>query len=400
MNSARLGRRAFLMQSAAAAAEWPEFRGRGDSLDRKGRPPLAWGAGRKVAWSAELPGYGQSSPVVWGKRVFVTAVEGAEKETLLVCCFDLASGRALWRKTFVATQRMKNSDTVSKGAPTPCTDGKRVYVFFESGDFMALDHDGNALWRRKLSEEYGLLEGNHGIGSSPRLSAKGVVVQVTHGGPGYLLCADRESGANVWKTDLEMKVAWTTPSVVRRGGKEAVIVSAGGRLDGFSGEGGERLWSVGQLKGNLLSSATVAEDLIVVGSSEKGQVVGMRMTEGEPKVAWTAENATSYFGSPLVLGDRIWMVGKVGVAWCLDRGTGRELWNARLQGECWASPLGVAGRVYFFTVKGVTEVYSADGAFERLAQNELPDMERTYGVACTGDGFLVRSGRRLVCVRG
>jgi len=398
--SVTIARRAFLLQSAAAfAAEWPEFRGHGDSLGAKGSPPLAWGDGKNIAWTAELPGYGQSSPIVRGKRVFTTSVEGAEKETLLVSCFDLRSGRPLWRKQFPATQRIKNTDTVSKAAPTPCADAKRVYAFFESGDLLALDHDGNRLWHRKLTEEYGLLQGNHGIGSSPRLSPKGVVVQVTHGGPGYLLCVDNRTGANVWKTDLDINVAWTTPSLREREGKTQIVVSAGGRLEAFAAEGGERLWSVGELKGNLLSSATITGDMAVIGSSEKGQVKALDLSSPQPSPLWTAANATSYFGSPVIFGDRIWMVGKVGVAYCLDRITGRELWSKRLSGECWASPLAAAGRVYFFTVKGVTEVYPAEGEFTRLSENELPGMERTYGVACTGNGFLIRSGRRMVHVR-
>lgn len=149
-----ISRRLFLLQSTAAmAADWPEFRGHGDSLSRTTQLPLAWGPAKNVAWTAATPGYGQSSPVVWGYRVFLTSIDGAEKETLCVFCLDLRSGRELWRRQFAASQRVKNSDTTSKGAPTPCVDRDRLYVFFESGDLMALDHDGRTVWSRKLTEE-------------------------------------------------------------------------------------------------------------------------------------------------------------------------------------------------------------------------------------------------------
>ena len=113
----------------------------------------------------------------------------------------------------------------SKGAPTPCADRNRVYVFFESGDLLALDHDGRTQWSRKLTEEYGPFQGNHGVGSSPRLTSNGVATLVTHAGPCYLLLADRATGKTLWRTEREIKTAWTTPCIVRRGGKEQIVIS-------------------------------------------------------------------------------------------------------------------------------------------------------------------------------
>jgi outer membrane protein assembly factor BamB len=118
-----LARRWFLAQAGLAmAADWPEFRGRGDSLGGTARLPLTWGPAKNVAWSTATPGYGHSSPVVWGNRIFLTAIDGAEKETLLVVCLDARSGREIWKRQFAAIQRVKNNDMTSKGAPTPCAD--------------------------------------------------------------------------------------------------------------------------------------------------------------------------------------------------------------------------------------------------------------------------------------
>ena len=164
---------------------------------------------------------------------------------------------------------------------------------------------------------------------------------------------------------------------------------------------GHSLWVVDEVKGNLLSSATISGDWLVAGSSEKGNVTAVRLPNKEDeavRVAWKAENATSYFGSPLIHRGRVWLTAKVGVGWCLDLKTGVELWSGRLAGECWASPVGANDRVYFFTVKGVTEVYSADAPPEKLAENTLDEMERTYGVAVVNDGVVLRSGRRVVKV--
>lgn len=201
-----LSRRCFLAQaSIAAAANWPEFRGQGDSLGGSSRPPLTWGPAKNVAWNSATPGYGQSSPVVWGNRIFLTSVEGADKETLYVFCLDLRSGRELWRRQSAATERGKNNDMTSKAAPTPCVDLDRLDVFFESGDLMALNHDGQSLWARKLTQEYGRFEGNHGVGSSPRLTCRGLAVLAAHAGPCYSLLADKNSGKTLWWTQCDTK---------------------------------------------------------------------------------------------------------------------------------------------------------------------------------------------------
>lgn len=387
-------RRWFLAQSILAAGDWPEFRGRGDSLTTENRLPLEWSNTESVAWSVETPGYGQSSPVVHGKRIFITAVDGKMKETLWVACLNLGNGRIEWKRDFSSGHPDKWSDMISKGAPTPCVDRDHLYVFFESGDLMALRHDGTTVWRRNLTSDYGKFEGNHGIGSSLRLSSAGIVVLAAHGGPSYLLTVDRKTGKNVWKTDRETKTAWTTPLIQGSGKAEQIVISVNGTVAGYDAHSGREHWAVDGFKGNLLSSATIFGDTVVAGSSEKGQLAAISIPDG--KVKWKAENATSYFGSPLVHRGRVWFAGKVGVGWCLDFETGREIWNGRLAGECWASPVGAGDRVYFFTVKGVTEVYAAAGTPERIASNTLDNMERTYGVAVADHGFILRSGKRVV----
>ncbi|OYW16720.1 MAG: pyrrolo-quinoline quinone, partial [Planctomycetales bacterium 12-60-4] len=119
---------------------WPAFRGDGTSLSAATKLPTEWNDTTNIAWSVSIPGYGQSSPVVWGDRVFVTSADGEEKDRLLVSCFTMATGEKLWTKEFSGTQKVKVSDYVSRGAPTPVVDAERVYAFFESGDLVALSH--------------------------------------------------------------------------------------------------------------------------------------------------------------------------------------------------------------------------------------------------------------------
>ena len=172
---------------------WPAFRGSGNSISAAKALPLKWSPTENVAWTVELPGYGQSSPVVWKDRVFVTSAEGESKDTLHVLRLDLATGKEAWRKSFPNAQRVKATDYVSRSAPTPVVTADRVFALFESGDLLALDHAGKQVWRRNLEADFGPLRGNHGLGTSPVLAGDTLLVLVAQG-TSYLLAVDAATG--------------------------------------------------------------------------------------------------------------------------------------------------------------------------------------------------------------
>jgi outer membrane protein assembly factor BamB len=388
--------------SALAASPpdvWPAFRGTGDSITDAKDLPLTWSATENVAWTADLPGYGQSSPVVWKGKVFVTAVQGEFKDTLVVLCLDLASGNVLWRKSFPGTQKVKTSDYVSKGAPTPVVTADRVYALFESGDLFALDHGGTEVWRRSLTTDFGPFTGQHGLGTSPVLAGDALLVLVAQGG-NYLLAVDLKTGKDRWRTEHPFGSSWSSPLVVSAGGKPTAVVSSNGTVTAFDARTGDKVWSLTGLSGNTVASPTPAGGLVVVGSSEKASQVAVRAESdgATDRVAWRSDGPVSSFGSPLVYRGVGYTVSREGVASAFDPTTGKELWDTRLPASCWASPLGGCGRVYFFTRDGVTVVAKAGAEFEKLAENKLPVKGRVYGVAAVEGAFLVRTGTALVKV--
>lgn len=381
-----------------AESNWPAFRGRGDSQTTAKNLPLEWSED-SVTWRTELPGYGQSSPIIWDGRVFVTSVEGELKDRLLVSAVELESGKLLWTKEFKGTQPWKDSDYVSKGAPTPAVDADRIYAFFESGDLIALDHDGNELWKRALPKDYGNFQGNHGIGPSPILTENAVVVLIDHAGPSYLAAFDKNTGETMWKTDRESRTSWTTPTLHHRAGKDEIVTSTSGLVQGYDAATGRELWQVAGIDKNTVPSPTVAGDLVVIGSTEVGSNAAIRLGgEGklsEEAIAWRAKGVTSSFGSPLFHWERVYFVNKSGVAYCVDPASGEVIWNHRLASSCWASPIGAGDRIYFFTKDGVTNVIKPGDTFEQLAENKLPTTERVYGVAAVDNAFVIRTGREL-----
>lgn len=383
---------------ACPADRWPGFRGIGTSVSAATDLPLNWSDEEGVAWRSDLPGYGQSSPVVWGNRVFVTTMQGDEKETPTVLCFDLATGEELWRREYEGTQRVTASNYVSRSAPTPYVDGDRVYAFFESGDVFALTHEGEPVWDRSLVKEYGQIEGSHGIGGSPLLTGPKLIVPMLHDGPSYLVALNTLSGETTWKTDFDARVAWSSPSLAG----DSIVMSGAGIVDAFDVETGQPTWSLEDLEGNNVPSPSIAGDLILIGSQERTSNVAYRLSGTEtPGVSWRSKAATSSFASPLVYRGNAYFVSKAGVAHCVDATSGELRWKERLPTSCWASPLGSGERVYFFGKDGETVVYATGETAEKVATNQLTvhGGSRLYGIAAVSRQLLLRTGSSLVCIR-
>jgi outer membrane protein assembly factor BamB len=338
--------------------------------------------------------------VVWKKKVFVTSVEGEFKDTLNVLCLDITTGKVLWQKSFRGTQKVKTSDYVSKAAPTPIATSDRVFALFESGDLLALDHDGKEVWRRSLVKDFGEFTNNHGLGSSPVLAGDAILVLVAQDKGGYLLAVDMATGKDRWRTEHAFGASWSSPTVVKSGEGLTALVSSSGMAGAFDTKTGKRLWEVDGLKGNTVASPTILGDAFLVGSSEKASQMAVRLG-GKPdadRIVWRSSGATSSFGSALFYDGLVYSVSREGVAVCLDPKTGKEYWDTRLPASCWASPIGGAGRGYFFTRDGVCVVAKAGKEFEVLAENKLPVKGRVYGVAAVEGALFVRTGTSLVRV--
>lgn len=127
-----------LVAAVTGQVSWPGFLGAGATPPDPATLPLRWSPTENVAWQAALPGHGQSSPVIHGDAIYLTAVEGPLKDTCHVLCLALADGRERWRRSVPSSDPVENSVYVSRAAPTPVVDDRGVVAFFESGDVVSL----------------------------------------------------------------------------------------------------------------------------------------------------------------------------------------------------------------------------------------------------------------------
>jgi outer membrane protein assembly factor BamB len=402
---------AILSVTLAPEQRWQGFRGDGSSIADGRSLPITWSDTENVAWRADLVGYGQSSPVVWGDLIAVTSVEGEQKTGLVVAGYDLATGKQRWLLRATGTQGVLDSDMTSRAAPTPAIDAERVYAFFESGNLLAVDHEGRELWKRDIVTDYGPLKSNHGLGSSPVLTRNAVVVLVENDNPSYLVAFEKATGKTLWKTDRSSRISWSTP-VVALGGEEhgaddEIVISSNGVLEVISAVDGKLRWQLDGIEGNTVPSPTLAGTRIIVGSSDAGHnmlvnrvIQAPASDASEDRIVWRTRDAAASFGSPLVYGDYVYFINKASASACLSLADGKVAWQQRMPESCWASPLASDGRIYFFGKSGTTTVVRAGPEFEKLAENKLTVDGRIYGVAAVAGKLVLRSGRQLICISG
>jgi outer membrane protein assembly factor BamB len=418
---------------------WSGFRGHGNSHAVGKRLPLSWEPRERNpgSWNIRLPGYGQSSPAIWQETIFVTAVSGEEKDQLHVLAISVADGKVLWQKDFIGTQKVKDSDTVSRGAPTPVVDANRVYAVFESGDIVALTHAGESSWQRSFVKEFGEIKGPHGYSSSPVLAEGMVILQVVHAGPSYVLVLDSATGEQRWKVDHPSQTGWSTPLVIRRGDSTQVIISTSGSVRSLETTTGRELWALNDVRGNGTASPTIDGDYILIGASGErgggrrggpggadrssadtgaapkaaGGAVTAEHSSSAPgslaihladpqsaKIAWNSSKVTSGYASPLLLDGLAYFVNRVGGVQCVDVATCEVKWQHRLPGQAWASPIAINGHILFFCKEGAVVTLKAGPELVEVAESQISATDIVYGVAADDRSWIVRTGRGLIRV--
>ncbi|QGQ23776.1 PQQ-binding-like beta-propeller repeat protein [Gimesia benthica] len=427
--------------SLSAQEKWPGFLGAGASPLKAETIPTQWSVEKNVAWKAGIPGYGQSSPVIWGDQVYVTSVEGPDKEQLHVVCYSLKSGKQLWDHIQPSTYPEKNSVYISRAAPTPVLDKNGIYAYFESGDIVALSHAGELKWAASLTKRYGAPKNKFGLSASPVQWQDRVIVLIDDEGPSYITAVSKADGSELWKNDRKSRVSWSSPMIVPVGEAQQVVCSSAGSIDGYDPKTGKQLWIYDEVGGNNKTSPIPAgngEFLIGASPGREGEnnelakksnglfVVKQQGAAWEPQFAWTNASPTPSWGTPIVYQGNAYWVNRVGVVYCLNARTGESVYTSRIKESCWATPVGIGDRVYFFGKNGVTTVLKAGNEFEVLAENELwtednppvnnvPTAEETsaerrqgvamfsrptlYGAAIVNGYLVLRTGSQLYCIK-
>jgi outer membrane protein assembly factor BamB len=389
---------------AVAAGDWPWWRGPtldGSSPERQ--LATTWSATSHISWKTPVPGRGHSSPILYGKRVFLTtADESLQKQFVLA--YDRTTGRQLWSTLAHEGGFPPKNPKNSHASATSACDGERVYSVFLNHDALhvtATDLDGKILWQTKA----GAFKSQHGYGSSPVLCDSLVIVDGDNLGACFLAALDRRTGKVVWRTERNTTGRngnYATPLLAKLAGRPQLIVTGMFQVTSYDPATGKELWSCAGPSEVTACTVACSDSLVLAtgGYPEKEMLAIRADGTGDvtrSHIAWRSKRGVAYVPSPLFYDGHFFVVSDSGVATCFAAATGKEVWQQRLPGSFTASPIRVGDRLYVTNEAGKTFVLKAGPRYELIATNDLGD-----GVLATpavGDDCLfIRTSKNLICI--
>lgn len=388
-----------------ALENWPQFRG----PDGQGRAddanlPVTWSAQQNVTWRTALPGFGWSSPVIWGDQVWMTTAT-EDGHSLRALCVD-KNGGELWQDiaVFHRAVPVKINTRNSYASPTPVIEAGRVYVNFGTAGTACLDTDsGKILWR---SEE---LQTDHkeGPGSSPVLY-QNLLVQAYDGtNTQFVAALDKQTGRVVWRTprsgqkreNTDFNKAYSTPLAVTVAGTDQLVVPGADWVYGYEPLMGRELWRVGYFSFSTTPRPVSGHGLVYICTGfGKTELLAIRLGgQGDvtaSHIAWKHTKDVPRKPSPLLVGNELYLVSDSGAVTCLDAKSGAVIWRQRLSGNFSASPISAAGCLYICSEEGRVSILAAGREARLLATNELGERIMA-SPAVSGNVLFLRTDKAL-----
>lgn len=399
----------YIAATPALAQEWTRFRGpNGSGVSKATTVPVKW-TEDDYNWSIKLPGIGHSSPVIWGDKLFITSADvDAGKRFLLR--INTSDGSHAWAEEF-EFQKYRRHNNNSFASNTPAVDEDRVYVLWQSpqsSSLVALDHQGQRLWQHDL----GAYKHGQGGGTSPIVYQDKVIVCNDQKQPSFLLAVDRETGEPLWKVPRKGKRAcYATPCIFEPQGRPAEIVFSH-CFEGICGvdpRTGKQNWTInvfGTFAQRAVGSPVIAGDLIIANSGAKAggkNVVAVRPTVADKGVkveeVYRVSRTAPHVPTTLAYGNWLFLWNDDGVVTCIDVKTGKTVWQKRIGGNYFGSPICVNGKLYAVDLEGNVVVMSASGNPEVLARNPLGEPSRATP-AVSGGRLYVRTYSKLFSIGG
>ena len=417
--------------------DWPRFRGPnadGVAADDP-RLPDKWDKKENVKWVADVPGWGVSSPIVVGDKVFVTSVVSDGEPAIpkkglyqgmgvrtppkgvhhwLVFCHDLKTGKLMWKQEAHAGEpKVPRHPKSAYAAETPVSDGQRLYVLFGDVGLYAYDLDGKPLWSQKIDPKKTFFD--YGAAASPVVHEGQVFVLYDNQEASYLASFAADTGKPLWKTDRKENSTWATPFVWKNKLRTEIVTSGKKMIRSYD-LAGKLLWEFdGRMSNLIIPSPFAAGDLLYVSSGyvgdsqrpvyaiKPGASGNITLEEGKTSsehIAWSQPKAGPYNPSPIVVDGKYYTLLDLGFLTCHDAKTGAEIYGRqRFPGgsSFTASPWAYNGKLFFLSEDGRTHVVKAGAEFQVIGTNALDDLCLSTPAISQGN-LLIKTASKLYCI--
>ena len=345
----------------AIAADWTRWRGpeqNGVSREKNLVDAFDPDTGQNVLWKNDIAG--MSSPIVMKGKLYAwtrvgevkvnnTTVVGPETQEALVCA-DAETGRPLWEYRLNMTQTEVPFHRLGWGNVVGDPETNRVYGYGVQGQLVCLDAtDGSLVWRRHMTEEFGMITTFGGRTQSPNVDENQLLLSgVSFGwgdhaqGAHRIFAFDKKTGTLNWSAAVggrPVDAPYGTPIVAVIGGQRIVCTLAGdGGVYGVKARTGDKVFGYKLSKRGNNDTVLVVDNKLICSSSEEnpdnsqlGRVVCLDISQineqGEPKELWRVDGIEAGFPSPTTDGSAAYICDNKGTVHAIDIGSGKVLWK-------------------------------------------------------------------------
>ncbi|MGK0189349.1 MAG: outer membrane protein assembly factor BamB [Verrucomicrobiales bacterium] len=395
-----------LFHASVSAENWPQFRGQNGTGVTKASLPDTWGDRENVIWKAPLEGVGASSPVIVGKKMFLTTgVGGADDLVRHVLCFDAANGDVLWDRTVVSELPEVESVREDHGytSATPVANASRLFVFFGKSGVFSFDHEGNQLWNTKV----GSTLNRWGSAASLALHEDKVLVNACVESEA-LVALDQATGEVRWKAE-GLKESWHAPTFADVGGKTQIIMGQAQYVKAFDAADGSEIWRCKSgISWYICPQPLVKDGIVYVvgGRSGTGGVAVKLGGTGDVTKShrlWTLDQGTNV-PTPIIYGNHLFFAHQdKGEAYCVDLKSGEFIYEKPLSpnpGQIYASPILAGDKIVYLGRGGQAVIVKAGPKFELAGSAKLEDGRGVFNAspAVSDSRMFIRSNKFLYCI--
>jgi outer membrane protein assembly factor BamB len=428
----------FGITGSVEGENWPHWRGpsaMGISLETG--LPTRWSDTDNIAWKARLRGLGASTPIIWNDRVVVTSQIGGgvirrdapplvqpgvnavverplggeaapavdtDRVSFLVTAFNHSDGRQLWEFELPSEGKLPSVHELHNlASSSPVTDGERIYAWFGTGQIVALDMNGKVVWKRHLGTDNSPFDILWGHSSSPIVYKDTIILVCYHNPATYLLALDRRTGEVRWNVPRGRRdSSYSTPLIINTPERVELVVNSGKGLSGHDASTGELLWNIDEDNQFPVPSPIFHNGVIYASRGYRsGPYMAIR-PGGKGNIEnshllWKIPTGAPYNSSLVYHEGLLYLVGDVGIITAVDAGTGRRVWQERVGGLFYSSPVIADGKVYMLSESGETIVVEASRPPRIIARNKL-DGRFLASPVISGGRLFVRSDDTLIAI--
>lgn len=399
------------------------------------RLPETWDTQTNVKWKMEVPGWGWSSPIVVGQKVFVTSVINQQNSELpkaglylgrgrkdppqgvhrwMVYCFNFSNGKKIWEKEVHNGQpKFPRHPKSTYASETPTSDGERLYVLFGDLGLYCLDLDGKEVWQKKITPRETMW--GYGAAASPIVHENQVIMVYDNQEASYIASYDAKTGDQNWKTERDETSTWATPFLWKNPLRSEIVV-CGKKKNRSYDLMGNLLWEFdGRMSSLVIPSPLAANGLLYITSGYfqdrrkpvyairpggKGDLTLLEDEKSNDYIQWYLPMAGPYNTSPIVYKNYYYTLLDRGFLTLHDARTGEEIYGRqrfRRSMTFTSSPWAYNDRVFFLDEKGRTVVIKVGEKYEEVGVNDLSEL--CCATPSIADGnLLIRTATQIYCI--